>query len=70
MIGGPDSRRLTVDTASDYIIRDNEGADGEVFTRRIHPMGIRNHPSATQSPWQNGYAERVIDSLRPKCFYH
>jgi len=33
-------------------------------------MGIRDHPVAARSPWQNGYAERVIGSLRRECLDH
>lgn len=27
-------------------------------------MGIRDHPIAPRSPWQNGYAERLVGSIR------
>jgi transposase InsO family protein len=27
-------------------------------------MGIRDHPTARRSPWQNGHAERLIGSVR------
>jgi transposase InsO family protein len=27
-------------------------------------MGIRDRPTAARSPWQNGYAERLIGSIR------
>ena len=30
-------------------------------------MGIRDRPISPQSPWQNGYAERLIGSLRREC---
>jgi transposase InsO family protein len=30
-------------------------------------MGIRNHPIAPRSPWQNAYAERLIGSIRREC---
>ena len=33
-------------------------------------MGIRDHPTAPHSPWQNGHAERVIGSIRRECLDH
>ena len=33
-------------------------------------MGIRDKPIAPGSPWQNGYAERLIGTIRPKCVDH
>lgn len=58
------------DTAPKYLVRDNDGAYGEIFTRRLRAMGIRDRPTAPRSPWQNGYAERVIGSIRRECLDH
>lgn len=58
------------DSAPEYLIRDNDGAYGEIFMRRLHAMGIRDRPTAPRSPWQNGYAERVIGSIRRECLDH
>lgn len=33
-------------------------------------MGIRDRPIAPHSPWQNGYAERLIGSIRRDCLDH
>jgi transposase InsO family protein len=30
-------------------------------------MGIRDRPTAPASPWQNGFAERLIGSIRREC---
>jgi transposase InsO family protein len=30
-------------------------------------MGIRDRPISPQSPWQNGYAERLIGTLLSDC---
>ena len=30
-------------------------------------MGIRDKPIAPASPWQNGFAERLIGSIRREC---
>jgi hypothetical protein len=33
-------------------------------------MGIRDKPTAPASPWQNGFAERLIGSIRCECVDH
>ncbi len=33
-------------------------------------MGIRGRPISPRSPWQNGYAERLIGSIRRECLDH
>lgn len=33
-------------------------------------MGIRDHPVAARSPWQNGHVERLIGSIRRECLDH
>jgi transposase InsO family protein len=56
--------------APDYLIRDRDGSYGHAVTRRLAAMGIRDHPTAAQSPWQNGHAERLIGSIRRECLDH
>jgi transposase InsO family protein len=58
------------DSAPAFLVRDNDGAYGEVFRRRVFAMGIRDRPTAPRSPWQNGYAERAIGSIRCECLDH
>jgi transposase InsO family protein len=58
------------DQAPRYLIRDRDGACGEVFIRRLRSMGIRDRPTAPRSPWQNAYAERLIGSIRRECLDH
>ncbi|WP_425905365.1 integrase core domain-containing protein [Nitrobacter sp. TKz-YC02] len=53
-----------------YLIRDRDGTYGEVFIRRLRSMGIRVRPTSPCSPWQNGYAERLIGSIRRECLDH
>jgi transposase InsO family protein len=47
------------DSAPTHLIRD-----------RLAAMGIRDHPIAPRSPWQNGHAERLIGSIRRECLDH
>jgi transposase InsO family protein len=55
------------DEAPDHLIRDREASYGHAVTRRLAAMGIRDHPIAPRSPWQNGHAERLIGSIRREC---
>jgi transposase InsO family protein len=52
------------------LIRDRDRSYGEVFVRRVRAMGIRDRPTSPRSPWQNGYAERLIGSIRRECIDH
>ena len=53
-----------------YTIRDRGRINGAVVTRRLRAMGIRDKPTAPASPWQNGFAERLIGSIRRECVDH
>ena len=46
------------------------GIYGTIVPRRLHAMGIRDKPIALASPWQNGFAERLIGSIRRECLDH
>jgi transposase InsO family protein len=58
------------DEAPDHLIRDRDASYGHAVTRRLAAMGIRDHPIAPRSPWQNGHAERLIGSIRRECLDH
>src|SRR6478752_449005 len=58
------------DGAPGYMIRDRDRIHGAVVTRRLRAMGIRDKPIAPASPWQNGFAERLIGSIRRECVDH
>jgi Integrase core domain len=36
----------------------------------MRAIGIRDKPAAPASPWQNGFAERLIGSIRRECVDH
>jgi hypothetical protein len=50
-----------------YLIRDRDCAYGQVLIRRVGALGIRDRPISARSPWQNGFAERLIGSIRRDC---
>lgn len=58
------------DKAPMYLIRDRDGAFGLAVQQRLEAMGIRDSPTSPRSPWQNGYVERVIGSIRRECLDH
>ena len=58
------------DGAPRYLIRDRDRIYGAIVTRRMRAMGIRDKPIAPASPWQNGFAERLIGSIRRECVDH
>ncbi len=43
---------------------------GKADIRRMRAMGIGDKLIAPASPWQNGFAERLIGSIRHECVDH
>src|SRR5450759_2433799 len=58
------------DDAPRFMVRDRDQIYGTVVTRRLRAMGIRDKPTAPASSWQNGFAERLIGSIRRECLDH
>jgi len=56
--------------APQYIVRDRDCVYGDVVIQRLRAMGIRDRPISPRAPWQNGYAERLIGSIRRDCLDH
>jgi len=46
------------------LIRDRDGIYGALFDVRVEHLGIRQLRIAPRSPWQNGFAERFVGTLR------
>jgi hypothetical protein len=65
---------VTTNPTAEWIARQTTEAfpwdGGAVVTRRMRAMGIRDKPIAPASPWQNGFAERLIGSIRRECLDH
>jgi transposase InsO family protein len=55
------------DGALGHMIRDRDRIYGSVVKRRLRGPGIRDRPTAPASPWQNGFAEWLIGSIRREC---
>jgi transposase InsO family protein len=55
------------DQAPRYLLRDRDKSYGAIVRRRLRAMGIRDHPIAPRSPWQNGHVERLIGTIRREC---
>ena len=53
-----------------FLIRDNDKIYGMKFRIRVDGLGLRQIRTAFRSPWQNGFAERWIASLRKDCLDH
>jgi transposase InsO family protein len=58
------------DTAPRFLIRDRDSIYGEQVAETIRVLGIEQKIIAYESPWLNGYVERVIGSIRRECLDH
>jgi putative transposase len=52
------------------LIRDRDGIYGTAFDARVRHLGIEQLRTAPRSPWQNGYAERFVGTLRRELLDH
>ncbi len=66
----PDNGGISLDDAPQYLIRDRDRIYGSIVRHRLHAMGIRDKSTAPASPSQNGFAERLIGSIRRECVDH
>jgi hypothetical protein len=53
-----------------YLIRDRDCRFGKLFKKNVSDFGINEIVTAYRSPWQNGYCERVIGSIRREFLDH
>lgn len=52
------------------LIRDRDSIYGAAFDARLRNMGVQQLVIAPRSPWQNGYAERFVGTLRRELLDH
>jgi transposase InsO family protein len=50
--------------------RDRDGIYGEKVLKAIHNLGMQDKPASSRSPWQNGYCERMVGTLKRECLNH
>ena len=53
--------------APSYLVRDNDGAYGHVFRRRMRAWASATGRSSRGSPWQNGCVERLTGTVCREC---
>lgn len=53
-----------------FLQRDRDATFGSMFQRHVQAMEIAELVSAPRSPWQNGYVERVVGTIRRECLDH
>ena len=58
------------DTAPRFLVRDRDGIYGSEVVAALEAMGIEQKMISAQSPWQNGYCERVVGTLKRECLNH
>jgi hypothetical protein len=63
-------RAIGLDTTLNRVICDRDGIYGKVFEARVKHMGIEQIRIAPRLPWQNGYAERFVGTLRRELLDH
>jgi len=53
-----------------FLILDRDTKFGEAFAATVFALGMEPLLTAYRSPWQNGFAERLIGSIRRECLDH
>ena len=60
---GPDAHGIR-------LIRDRDGIYGGAFDARVRNLSIEQLRTSPRSPWQNGYAEHWVGTLRRELLDH
>jgi putative transposase len=58
------------ESAPRFLIRDRDSIYGRQVVETIRVLGIEQKIISYESPWMNGYVERVIGSIRRECLDH
>ncbi len=58
------------DSAPRFLIRDRDGIYGQKVSDTLKTLGVEQVIISPRSPWQNGYCERIIGTIRRECLDH
>jgi putative transposase len=58
------------DTMPRFVLRDRDQIFGDLFSKKVRDMGVRELLSTPRSPWQRAYVEGVIGTIRRECLDH
>jgi transposase InsO family protein len=58
------------DAAPRFLVRDRDHIYGAEVQQALHRMNIAETVISARSPWQNGYCERVVGTLKRECLNH
>ena len=61
---------IGADVAPVRLVRDRDAIFGTAFDARVNNLGVQQFRIAARSPWQNGFAERWIATLRRELLDH
>ena len=61
---------LGYDVTPARLLRDRDRIYGTAFNARVEHIGIEQQKTAPRSPWQNGFAERWVGTLRRELLDH
>ena len=58
------------ESAPRFIIRDRDNIYGHEVRHALHLLDVEEKVITARSPWQNGYCERVVGTLKRECLNH
>jgi putative transposase len=52
------------------LLRDGDAAYGNLFSKQLKKMGIKQVVTASKCPWHNNHIESLIGTIRRECLNH
>jgi transposase InsO family protein len=53
-----------------YLLRDGDAVYGNLFSKQLKNMGIKQVVTASKCPWHNNHIESLIGTIRRECLNH